>query len=177
MVVTERSHTHAKLVRGARIGIMGKPCAEFVVGMWGAWLSGAVAVPLALNHPEAELLHVLSDAVSYQFIICVPHDFSGQIQIVFLHKQVVVLLLVFIPLTFCKWSLIQGVSIVFATEEYRELLEPAAKKCDARFYVLPSVTGSVDEHELEQSEAQVLKVASSMRGIVVTEPTCLLTIL
>jgi len=62
VVVTERSK-NVKLVKGARIGIMGKPCAEFVVGMWGSWLSGAVAVPLALNHPEAELLHVLSDAV------------------------------------------------------------------------------------------------------------------
>lgn len=52
-------------LRGARVGIMGKPSAEFVAGMWGAWLSGAVAVPLALNYPEAELLHVLTDAVSF----------------------------------------------------------------------------------------------------------------
>lgn len=62
VVVTERSK-NVKVLKGARIGIIGKPCAEFVVGMWGTWLSGAVAVPLALNHPETELLHVLSDAV------------------------------------------------------------------------------------------------------------------
>ncbi|KAL2650921.1 hypothetical protein R1flu_019049 [Riccia fluitans] len=47
---------------GPRIGIMAKPCAEFVAAMWGAWLNGAVAVPLALSYPEAELMHVLTDA-------------------------------------------------------------------------------------------------------------------
>lgn len=62
VVATERAK-NVNILEGARVGIMGKPCAEFVAGMWGTWLSGAVAVPLALNHPEAELLHVLSDAV------------------------------------------------------------------------------------------------------------------
>lgn len=47
---------------GARIGIMSKPSAEFVAGIWATWISGAVAVPLALNHPEAEILHVMNDA-------------------------------------------------------------------------------------------------------------------
>ncbi|KAL4290022.1 hypothetical protein GQ457_14G006210 [Hibiscus cannabinus] len=47
---------------GARIGIVAKPCAEFVAGMLGTWLGGGVAVPLALSHPEAELLHVMNDS-------------------------------------------------------------------------------------------------------------------
>jgi malonyl-CoA/methylmalonyl-CoA synthetase len=67
VVVTERSKK-VEMVKGARIGIMGHPSAEFVAGMWGTWLSGAVAVPLALHHPEAELLHVLSDAVCTAWI-------------------------------------------------------------------------------------------------------------
>lgn len=65
-------------------------------------------------------------------------------------------------------------SIVFATEEYRELLEPAAKKSGARFYLLPSVASldndlsDKEEHELksiEEMEAEVHKVSSNIRGI------------
>ena len=51
-----------KVVKGPRLG-MGKPCAEMVAGIWCPWLGGAVAVPLALSYPEAELLHVLFDAI------------------------------------------------------------------------------------------------------------------
>lgn len=47
---------------GARIGIIAKPCAEFVAAILGTWLSGGVAVPLALSYPEAELLHVMNDS-------------------------------------------------------------------------------------------------------------------
>ncbi|EXB74527.1 Malonate--CoA ligase [Morus notabilis] len=47
---------------GARIGIVAKPSAEFVAGMLGTWLSGGVAVPLAISYPEAELLHVMTDS-------------------------------------------------------------------------------------------------------------------
>lgn len=50
-------------MKGARVGIIAKPSAEFVAGLWATWLSGAVAVPLALNYPETELLHILIDAV------------------------------------------------------------------------------------------------------------------
>ncbi|CAM6018214.1 unnamed protein product [Sphagnum balticum] len=46
----------------SRVGIMAKPCAEFVAGIWATWLNGAVAVPLALSYPEAELMHVLVDS-------------------------------------------------------------------------------------------------------------------
>lgn len=49
-------------VDGPRVGIVAKPSAEFVAGMLGTWLSGGVAVPLALSYPEAELLHVMNDA-------------------------------------------------------------------------------------------------------------------
>ncbi|PHT47073.1 Malonate--CoA ligase [Capsicum baccatum] len=42
---------------GARVGIVAKPGAEFVAGILGTWLSGGVAVPLALSYPETELLH------------------------------------------------------------------------------------------------------------------------
>ncbi|XP_071731897.1 probable CoA ligase CCL8 [Rutidosis leptorrhynchoides] len=52
----------SKSLNGARIGIVAKPCAEFVAGVLGVWLSGGVAVPLALSYPEAELLHVMTDS-------------------------------------------------------------------------------------------------------------------
>lgn len=47
---------------GTRVGIVAKPSPEFVAGVLGTWLSGRVAVPLALSYPEAELLHVMSDS-------------------------------------------------------------------------------------------------------------------
>lgn len=50
-------------LEGARIGIIAKPSAEFVAGLLGTWLCGGVAVPLALNYPEAELHHVMNDSV------------------------------------------------------------------------------------------------------------------
>jgi acyl-CoA synthetase (AMP-forming)/AMP-acid ligase II len=53
-------------LNGARIGIMSKPSAEFVAGIWATWISGAVAVPLALSHPKTEILYVMNDAV------CIP---------------------------------------------------------------------------------------------------------
>ncbi|CAI9114152.1 OLC1v1014807C1 [Oldenlandia corymbosa var. corymbosa] len=51
-----------KHLAGARIGIVAKPSPEFVAGILGTWLSGGVAVPLALSYPEAELLHVMNDS-------------------------------------------------------------------------------------------------------------------
>ncbi|KAJ1388768.1 AMP-dependent synthetase/ligase [Sesbania bispinosa] len=47
---------------GARVGIVAKPSAEFVAGILGTWISGGVAVPLALSYPEAELLHVINNS-------------------------------------------------------------------------------------------------------------------
>lgn len=43
--------------------MVAKPSAEFVAGVLAVWLSGGVAVPLALSYPEAELLHVMTDSV------------------------------------------------------------------------------------------------------------------
>ena len=51
-------------LEGPRVGIIAKPNAQFVAGMWATWLCRGTAVPLALGYPESELLHVLSDAVS-----------------------------------------------------------------------------------------------------------------
>ncbi|CAN0858661.1 Malonate--CoA ligase [Linum grandiflorum] len=47
---------------GARIGIVAKPCFEFVAGVLATWFSGGVAVPLAVSYPETELLHVMNDS-------------------------------------------------------------------------------------------------------------------
>ena len=55
-------------LHGARIGIVAKPSPEFVAGIFGTWLSGGVAVPLALSYPEVELLHVMNDSVRSNFI-------------------------------------------------------------------------------------------------------------
>ncbi|KAL8256751.1 hypothetical protein R6Q59_028792 [Mikania micrantha] len=54
--------TDNKSLNGARIGVVAKPSAEFVAGVLAVWLSGGVAVPLALSYPEAELLHVMTDS-------------------------------------------------------------------------------------------------------------------
>ncbi|KAI7736427.1 hypothetical protein M8C21_016100 [Ambrosia artemisiifolia] len=54
--------TENKSLNGARIGVVAKPSAEFVAGVLAVWLSGGVAVPLALSYPEAELLHVMTDS-------------------------------------------------------------------------------------------------------------------
>jgi malonyl-CoA/methylmalonyl-CoA synthetase len=51
-----------------RIGIIAKPSAQFVAGMWATWLCRGTAVPLALGYPNSELLHVLSDAVSISWV-------------------------------------------------------------------------------------------------------------
>lgn len=59
---TVNETTDNKTLNGARIGVVAKPSAEFVAGVLAVWLSGGVAVPLALSYPEAELLHVMTDS-------------------------------------------------------------------------------------------------------------------
>ncbi|KAG0456454.1 hypothetical protein HPP92_024242 [Vanilla planifolia] len=56
------TNTESKDLHGARVGILARPSAEFVAGILGTWLSGGVAVPLALSYPETELLHVMNDS-------------------------------------------------------------------------------------------------------------------
>ncbi len=46
---------------GARVAILIPPGFRFVAAQWGIWRAGAVAVPLALSHPQAELAYVLDD--------------------------------------------------------------------------------------------------------------------
>ena len=46
----------------ARIAYLVPPGFEHVAVQWGIWRSGAVATPLAVSHPPAELAHVLDDA-------------------------------------------------------------------------------------------------------------------
>lgn len=58
-----------RFLNGARVGIVAKPSAEFVAGLLGTWLSGGVAVPLALSYPEAELLHVMNDSVHTKYYV------------------------------------------------------------------------------------------------------------
>ncbi|KAL0906527.1 hypothetical protein M5K25_025028 [Dendrobium thyrsiflorum] len=57
-----QTNNKSENLHGARIGIVAKPSAEFVAGVLGTWLSGGVAVPLALSYPETELLHVMNDS-------------------------------------------------------------------------------------------------------------------
>ncbi|KAK3280102.1 hypothetical protein CYMTET_12043 [Cymbomonas tetramitiformis] len=52
----------SKIQNGPRVAVMAEPGAEYVAGMWAAWLAGGVAVPLALANPAAELLYVLEDS-------------------------------------------------------------------------------------------------------------------
>ncbi|KAJ8465456.1 hypothetical protein OPV22_028008 [Ensete ventricosum] len=52
----------SRYLHGARVGIVAKPSAEFVAAILGTWLSGGVAVPLAISYPESELLHVMNDS-------------------------------------------------------------------------------------------------------------------
>jgi len=47
---------------GPRVAIMAPPGAEYVVSTWAAWMTGGVAVPLAVANPPPELEYVLQDA-------------------------------------------------------------------------------------------------------------------
>ncbi|XP_057248040.1 probable CoA ligase CCL8 isoform X2 [Beta vulgaris subsp. vulgaris] len=61
-LVSVDGHKDGGSLDGTRVGIIAKPSAEFVASVLGTWLSGGVAVPLALSYPEAELLHVMNDS-------------------------------------------------------------------------------------------------------------------
>ncbi|CAM6087004.1 unnamed protein product [Calypogeia fissa] len=116
------SHTEGKIVDGPRVGIMAKPCAEFVASLWATWLNGAVAVPIALSYPEAEIHHVMTDA---------------------------------------------DISIVVATEEFRELLEKVVQKTPAKLYFLPpvgQVAGNVDTESIDKILAEVEKRSTLYAG-------------
>lgn len=59
---------------GARVGIVAKPSAEFVAGLLATWLSGGIAVPLALSYPETELLHVMNDSDIFMLLSTEDHQ-------------------------------------------------------------------------------------------------------
>ncbi|XP_057868412.2 probable CoA ligase CCL8 isoform X2 [Cryptomeria japonica] len=61
-LISKVKGTSISSLSGARIGIVAKPSAEFVAGMWATWIGGGVVVPLALSHPETEILYVMDDA-------------------------------------------------------------------------------------------------------------------
>ena len=42
-------------IKGQRISFFVPPGFHYVSVQWGIWLAGAVAVPLCLKHPEAQL--------------------------------------------------------------------------------------------------------------------------
>ncbi|KAG6543188.1 hypothetical protein Mapa_015438 [Marchantia paleacea] len=110
-----------KKADGPRIGIMAKPCAEFVAAMWAAWLNGAVAVPLALSYPEAELMHVMTDA---------------------------------------------DISVVVATEEYREILEKVVEKSPgAKLYILPPVVNAQGNENTDGQSLDKLLVEVKNRSL------------
>lgn len=46
---------------GARVAFLVPPSFDYAAVMWGIWLSGGVAVPLALAHPRRELEYALDD--------------------------------------------------------------------------------------------------------------------
>ena len=47
---------------GDRVALLTPPSGQYVVGQWGAWLAGAVVVPLCPDHPPAQLQYYLQDS-------------------------------------------------------------------------------------------------------------------
>src|SRR5688572_404339 len=48
--------------RGERVCILVTPSFGYVAALFGSFRAGAIAVPLCVTHPAAELAHVLDDA-------------------------------------------------------------------------------------------------------------------
>jgi len=49
-------------LEGARVALLLPPGHDFVAALWGIWLAGGIAVPLATSHPDGELRYVINDA-------------------------------------------------------------------------------------------------------------------
>ncbi len=49
-------------LREARVAFIAPPGWHYVAAQWGIWRAGAMAVPLAVSHPPAELEYVIQDA-------------------------------------------------------------------------------------------------------------------
>lgn len=46
----------------SRVTFLVPPGFDYVATQWGIWRAGGIAVPLAMSHPPAEIVHVLEDA-------------------------------------------------------------------------------------------------------------------
>lgn len=51
-----------KNCKGERIALLAPAGLPYVAGMIGGWMSGGMMVPLCIDHPKAELEHVLNDS-------------------------------------------------------------------------------------------------------------------
>jgi acyl-CoA synthetase (AMP-forming)/AMP-acid ligase II len=47
---------------GPRIGVYAEPGFAYAASTWAAWITGGVAVPIAVSHPPAEIDYVIRDA-------------------------------------------------------------------------------------------------------------------
>jgi len=72
-VLTAAEHLHGILAKtsshvertsgyGPRVGIYAAPGAPYVASTWATWMTGGIAVPLAVSHPAKELQYVIEDA-------------------------------------------------------------------------------------------------------------------
>jgi malonyl-CoA/methylmalonyl-CoA synthetase len=60
-----------KSYKGARICLLAPPGLPYVAGMLGGMMSGAMMVPLCVDHPKAELEHAITDSGA-KIILCHP---------------------------------------------------------------------------------------------------------
>jgi malonyl-CoA/methylmalonyl-CoA synthetase len=60
-----------KSYKGERICLLAPPGLPYVAGMLGGMMSGAMMVPLCVDHPKAELEHVITDSGA-KIILCHP---------------------------------------------------------------------------------------------------------
>ena len=49
-------------IDGPRIGIYAEPGLPYVAATYASWMSGGIAVPMAVSHPQHELDYVIRDA-------------------------------------------------------------------------------------------------------------------
>ncbi|KAG2600896.1 hypothetical protein PVAP13_5KG555500 [Panicum virgatum] len=177
-------------LHGARVGIVAKPSPEFVAGVFGTWLSGGVAVPLALSYPEAELLHVMNDSpldvpsmvwsdISIDFVEGFPR--VGGKSVVLTVVDRLSKMVHFVPLghPYTALTVAQAffdnivklhgfpssidISMILSTKEHHEMMENLSIKCSAYCSLLPSITSIPSEiNPQEPSSNEVTSSVSSL---------------
>ena len=60
--VEKTTKTKSKTLNGKRIGIYTPHDASFLISLWSTWLSGGIAVPLGISHPEPQLEYFLRNS-------------------------------------------------------------------------------------------------------------------